>query len=100
MPIYVNLVKFTQHGLTTMKDEGVARAVAAKRNIESLGGKLLHVFYCSGPYDAVAIVELPDDRTAMKAAVMNASPGHVEIMTMPAIPREERQELLKEVEGK
>lgn len=97
MPVYVSLVKFTQQGLATMKDEGIARADTVKRNIESLGGKLLHAFYCLGQYDVVAIHEFPDNSTAMKAAVLNASLGHIQISTMPAVSREEWRELLQEV---
>lgn len=36
MPMYVNLVKFTLHGLSTMKDQGMARAEMVKKNAQSL----------------------------------------------------------------
>jgi uncharacterized protein with GYD domain len=45
----------------------------------------------------VAILEFPDNKTAMKAAVRNASIGHIEITTMPAISRDEWANLLREV---
>ncbi|MCA9422605.1 MAG: GYD domain-containing protein [Nitrospira sp.] len=48
MPIYVSLVNFTHDGLKTMKDKGVQRSDLVKKNIESLGGKMLHAFYCLG----------------------------------------------------
>jgi uncharacterized protein with GYD domain len=63
--------------------------------VESLGGKLLHAFYCLGEYDVVAILEFPDNRAAMKAAVLNASLGHIRIRTMPAVSREEWKTILK-----
>lgn len=75
MQTYVSLVKFTQHGVQTMKEKGIERAETVKQNAKALGGKLLQAYYCLGAYDVVAIWEFPDNETAMKAAVMNASLG-------------------------
>ena len=100
MPSYVSLVKFTQQGLMTMKDKGIERADAVQRNAKAQGGKLLQAFYCLGEYDVVAIWEFPDNRAAMKAAVLNASLGHIQITTMPAVNRDEWRRLLQETMGK
>jgi uncharacterized protein with GYD domain len=97
MPVYVSLVKFTREGITTMKDQGISRSDKVKRNIEELGGKLLNAYYCLGQYDVVAILEFPDNKTAMKAAVKNASIGHISITTMPAVTRDEWAKLLSQV---
>jgi uncharacterized protein with GYD domain len=99
MPIYVSLVKFTEQGITTMKDQGIPRSDTVQRNVESLGGRLLDAYYCLGEYDAVAILEFPNNRAAMKAAVLNSSLGHIKITTMPAVSRNEWRELLGEVWG-
>jgi uncharacterized protein with GYD domain len=97
MPVYVSLVKFTREGIMTMKDQGIARSDMVKRNIEGLGGKLLNAYYCLGEYDVVAVLQFPDNKTAMKAAVKNASLGHIQITTMPAVTRDEWAKLLREV---
>ena len=73
MPVYVSLVKFTQHGLMTLKDKGTERADKVKEVAQALGGKLIEAYYCLGEYDVVAIWEFPDNRTAMKATVLNGS---------------------------
>src|SRR5579885_3075812 len=99
MPIYVSLVKFSTQGVTTMKDQGVSRSDVVQQNIESLGGRLIDAYYCLGEYDVVAILEFPDNRTAMKAALLNSSLGHIKITTMPALSRDEWRELLGEVWG-
>jgi uncharacterized protein with GYD domain len=99
MPIYVSLVKFTEQGITTMKDKGIARSDMVQRNIESLGGKLLDAYYCLGEYDVVAILDFPNNRAAMKAAVLNSAMGHIRITTMPAVPRREWRDLLQEAWG-
>jgi len=100
MPMYVSLVKFTQHGLSTMKDKGVERAEVVKKHAQTLGGKLIQAYYCLGEYDVVAIWDFPDNRTAMKASVLNASLGHIEIKTMPAVTRDEWKKLLQDTLGK
>ena len=100
MAIYVSLVNFTHEGLKTMKTKGVARSDMVKRNVESLGGKLLHAYYCLGEYDVVAIFDFPSTRAGMKAALLNASMGHIRIKTMPAVSREEWKKILKESWGK
>jgi uncharacterized protein with GYD domain len=100
MPTYVSLVKFTQHGLQTMKDKGMERAEMVKENAQALGGKLVQAYYCLGEYDVVAVWEFPDNKTAMKAAVLNASIGHIQITTMPAIGRDEWKKLLQDTLAK
>ena len=99
MPVYVSLVKFTEQGISTMKQQGIARSETVQRNVESLGGRLLDAYYCLGEYDVVAILEFPNNRAAMKAAVLNASLGHIRITTMPAVARREWRELLQEIWG-
>jgi uncharacterized protein with GYD domain len=100
MQTYISLVKFTQHGLQTMKENGIERAEMVKANAKALGGKLVEAYYCLGAYDVVAVWEFPDNTTAMKAAVMNASMGHIEITTMPAVDRGEWKALLQDTLGK
>lgn len=100
MPIYVSLVNFTHEGLKTMKSKGEGRSDMVKKNIESLGGKLLDAYYCLGEFDVVAILEFPNNRAAMKAGVLNASMGHIRIRTMPAVSRDEWKSVLKETWGK
>ncbi|MBI4400323.1 MAG: GYD domain-containing protein [Nitrospirae bacterium] len=97
MPVYVSLIKFTQQGISTMKQQGIARSAAVQRNIDSMGGRLLDAYYCLGDYDVVAILEFPNNRTAMKAAVLNSSLGHIKITTMPAVTRGEWREMLHEM---
>jgi len=100
MPTYVSLVKFTQHGLTTMKDRGIQRADMVKKHARMLGGKLKEAYYCLGEYDVVAIWEFPNNQAAMKAALLNAGMGHIEIKTMPAVNRDEWKRILRATLGR
>ena len=100
MPTYISLVKFTQQGLATMKDKGVARSEMVKKNVEAQGGKLLQAYYCLGEYDVVAVLQFPNNQSAIKAALLNASIGHIQITTMPAVSRDEWRKILQETWGK
>ncbi len=100
MPTYVSRVRFTQHGLTTMKDRGIQRADMVKQNAKALGGKLIEAYYCLDDYDVVAIWEFPNNQAAMKAALLNASMGHIEIKTMPAVRRDEWKRILRATLGR
>ena len=99
MAIYVSLVNFTHEGLKTMKAKGVARADMVKKNVESVGGKMLNAYYCLGEYDVVAIWDFHNNRAGMKAGLLNASMGHIRIKTMPAVSRDEWKGILKETWG-
>jgi uncharacterized protein with GYD domain len=83
-----------------MKDKGIERAEMVKQNAKALGGKLVQAYYCLGEYDVVAVWEFPDNKTAMKAAVLNASLGHIQITTMPAVAREEWKGVLQQTLSK
>src|SRR5437879_13882017 len=87
MPVYVSMTKFTREGIMTMKDQGIARSDTVKKNIEGLGGRLIAAYYCLGQCDVVAILEFPDNKPQMKAAVRNASLGESEHSKIPTISR-------------
>ena len=79
MPIYVSLVNFTHEGLKTMKDKGVARSDMVKKNVESLGGKLLDAYYCLGEYDVVASSEGFDPDTATGVALTSGASVDIDL---------------------
>ena len=70
MPHYITLFRFTQD----IKG-GPARLDATKKGIEAAGGKIKGFYLTMGRYDAVGIVELPNDEAMAKLALANASRG-------------------------
>jgi uncharacterized protein with GYD domain len=88
MPTYISLVNWTDQGIRDLK-ESPARADATAGLAESLGGKLVELYWTVGPYDIVAIFEAPDDErgSAMQLAV--ATRGAVRTTTLRAFDREE-----------
>ena len=88
MPTYVALLHYTQKGMETIKD-GPTRREAAKKLFASVGAKLKDVYVTMGQYDAVAIVEAPNDETMAKMALTGGSQGYLRTETMRAFTETE-----------
>ncbi|GIX47328.1 MAG: GYD domain-containing protein [Candidatus Tectimicrobiota bacterium] len=88
MPTYVLLSTLTPEGRQTLhKNPG--RLEEVNREIEAFGCKLLAQYALLGPYDFVSVIEAPDNETVAHLSVDLGSRGTVNIMTLPAIPREQ-----------
>jgi uncharacterized protein with GYD domain len=57
----------------------------AKKIIESLGGKLLSLFYTFGQYDFVAIIDMPTKESLVKFLAIVAKFGTVRTETLETI---------------
>ena len=57
------------------------------------GFKFHSMYWTLGKYDAVAVYEAPDEKSAMKAAIMRADLMSIE--TLVGIPREEIKKLVE-----
>ena len=93
MPTFITLIKFTQKGIEAIK-EGPARLDAAKRAYQSVGAKLKDFYLVTGRYDAVAIVEAPDDEAAVAISLGIASRGNSRTETMRAFTEEEYRRIV------
>lgn len=92
MPTYVALLRYTQKGIETAK-EGPSRRAAAKKMFEAAGAKLKEVYVTMGRFDAVAIVEAPNDETMARLALTGASQGFLRTETMRAFTQEEADKI-------
>jgi len=93
MPHYITLIRFTQKGVEDIKG-GPARLDAAKKGIEAAGGKIKGFYLTMGQYDAISIVELPNDDAAAKLALVTASQGNIRGETLRAFTEEEYRKLI------
>ncbi len=93
MAKYVLLSRFTQQGVQTIKD-GPARLGAARQTFQRLGAELKEFYLTLGEYDAVVVVEAPDDETVAKASLAIGSLGNVRIETLRAFTEEEYREIV------
>jgi uncharacterized protein with GYD domain len=96
MPTYISLVNWTEQGIRDLK-ESPARADATAELAESVGGKLVQLYWTVGPYDIVSIFEAPDDETAAAISLTVGSRGAVRTTTLRAFGREEFEGILAKV---
>lgn len=96
IPTYVVLGKFTQEGVTKIK-ESRKRLEASRQVIKSLGGELKEFYYTMGRYDMVAIAEGPSNEAAMQSLFTIGMAGAVKTETLVAFPAEKGIELIKKL---
>jgi uncharacterized protein with GYD domain len=82
---FVTLVKNTQ----APTKENAATMQGHMKTAESWGVKFHQGFFTLGPYDAVWITEAPDEKTAMRVAMLFQSEMGGQSTTMPAVSAEE-----------
>ena len=96
MPTYVSLVKWTDEGARTAK-QTVDRA---EQNIEAantLGGKVIGVYWTQGAYDLISIAEFPDEETAQAFLLQLAASGTVRTETLRAFSGEDMRRIIKKL---
>jgi uncharacterized protein with GYD domain len=93
MPTYVTLLRFTQKGAETIK-EGPSRLDAAKGRFRAAGAELKAFYLTMGRYDAVAIIEAPNDETVAKLALATGSMGTVRTETLRAFSEDEYRKMI------
>lgn len=96
MPKYIVLVNWTDQGAANAKDT-VSRLQAAKQLVESKGGKFDAFFWTLGPYDMVAVSDVPDDETGTAINLQLASTGNVRTLTMRAFTEDEMPGIIEKM---
>jgi len=85
MPVYVMLGNLT-HAAFDKLDSIDERDKKAAAVIESLGGKLISIYYTLGQYDFVVIFEMPSKEMLVKFLAIIGKFGTVRTETMETIP--------------
>ena len=84
MPTYVVLLRFTQQGVESIK-EGPKRLDAAKQRFREAGAEMKAWYLVMGGYDAVAIIEAPNDEVMTRLTMSTAAMGFVRTETLRAM---------------
>lgn len=93
MPTYIILMEYTQEGIANI-DESPARLDQAKELAESKNSRVKEFYLTFGQYDAVAIIEAPDDETAAQLVLTVTKGGSVSSETLKAFPEDEYREII------
>jgi uncharacterized protein with GYD domain len=90
MASYVCLIQFKDQGIRNIQDT-VKRGDAAIAEAKKMGMKIVEEFWTMGAYDAVVIVEAPDDETVSAFMLKVGSLGNIKGQTLRAFRRNEME---------
>ncbi len=96
MPVYVMLGSLT-HAAFDELNSIQNRDRKAKEIIESLGGKLISLYYTLGQYDFIVIFEMPSQEVLVKFLAIMGKFGTVRTETMETIPMDTLYRVAKEI---
>jgi uncharacterized protein with GYD domain len=85
---YIILIRFTDQGIRNIKDT-TRRADAIRSEAEKIGCKFTTYYWTFGEYDAIGILEAPNDEAAMEFGLKAGSLGNIRTRTLRAFTEEE-----------
>ena len=77
MPLFMSQFSYNTETWKELADNPEDRSDAIEPLLESLGCRLISVYYAFGDYDGVVIFESPDGVSAAAAVIAAIIPGHV-----------------------
>ena len=96
MPLYLGRFSYTTDAMKALLDQPQDRSAAAREVAESLGGKLLGFWYAFGEFDAVFLMEAPDNATAAALAMAVGAGGALsELETTVLLDMDEAQDAMR-----
>jgi uncharacterized protein with GYD domain len=93
MPTYVVLAQFTDQGLRDLGNF-VSRARENQARLQAANLKITGPYLTMGEYDQVAIIEAPDELTALRALVGILGQGNIRTRTLHAYTLDEAAQAL------
>jgi uncharacterized protein with GYD domain len=96
MPTYINLVNWTDQGISNIK-EGPQRMDAFKKLVEAVGGKLKGFYFTMGRYDIVTIIDAPSDEALANIVISTESKGSVRTETMKALTEDQFRDMITKI---
>jgi uncharacterized protein with GYD domain len=90
MPHYMIQAAYSADALAAMAKNPQDRSLAIAPAVEAAGGRIKAAYFSFGEYDAVCIVELPDNASAAAFAIAGGASGGLKAMkTTPLLTMEE-----------
>ncbi len=100
MPKYLFEVDYSVEGTRgLLKDGGSKRRAAVEKAVKGLGGKVEAFYFTFGTRDAVTIVDLPDNVSAVAMSLAASASGSVAFRTTPLISPAEIDQAAKKKVG-
>ena len=92
MKTYVALCRFTEQGIRSVKDT-TRRAVAVKEAAGKFGATM-QIYWTSGRFDLLAIIDAPDEESANAFALSIGTAGNIRTEMLRAFTKDEMNAIL------
>ena len=92
MPTYISLLRWTQQGVTKVKDSP-KRLDAGRKAFKKFGVAIKDTYLTMGHYDLVCVIEGPDDESVARALLTLGSLGNVQTETLKAFTEDEYRKI-------
>jgi uncharacterized protein with GYD domain len=100
MPHYLTQVTYTTESWQALVRNPQNRIEAVRPAVEKLGGKIENAWFAFGDYDAVFVVQMPDNVSAAALSMAASSGGSLKaIKTTPLLSAAEAVEAMKKAAG-
>jgi uncharacterized protein with GYD domain len=100
MPLYLGRFSYTKEAIQAMVAHPQDRGAAAKEAAESLGGKLVGIWYAFGEFDGVFLVDAPDNASAVALGMLVGGSGAMSKWeTTVLLTMDEAQEAMRKAAG-
>lgn len=96
MATFIALTNFTQQGIQNFK-VSPDRVDQFKAMAQKAGVTIKQIYWTMGSFDAVTILDAPDDKTATALMLSLASLGNVRTQTLRAFDASEIREIISKV---
>ena len=96
MATYIVLCNFTDQGIRNVK-ESPKRAEAFKDLAKKTGATVKELYWTVGQYDAVTVVEAPDDQTITALLLAAGSLGNIRTQTLRAYSADEIARIIAKI---
>ena len=94
MVTYILLVNLTAEGRQNFKKSYTTIREEFKKQVTKLGGKMMG-YVTAGPYDAIEIVDMPNDDGALAILLGSLSVNEIRTVTLRAFPEDQVNKTLK-----
>jgi uncharacterized protein with GYD domain len=96
MAVYMSQFSYTTEAWAALSKNPADRREGLRKLFESVGGRLIELYYSFGSHDGVILYEAPDDKAVAGAIIAALNAGHVRsISTTHLIPVEDMMAALK-----
>ena len=96
MPTYIALFRWTQQGISNVKDSP-SRLAAGREAFKKREMTIKESYLTMGRYDLVVVIEAPDDETYASALLALGAQGNVQTETLKAFTEDQFRKIVSAV---